>query len=243
MELHLQGKRDERFISMCRIDSSSIKRHKERWHNLPDNKPCCFVPSTAPEVALLADKYAKMKVRKDGKGNKLHLSCHPKSLSSTQSLPLDDNLINENDDLSEIEFQNLQGSEETNEHPDPNKPKVNPWDSLDDDLSEDSLSQKSDLPAKNQKTLLEFAKLDITVLEKDTSLKQVMDAVAELSLKVDSIAKQHTTFLQLAFEDNDVRKSVSAMRKAENILELTESPQLLEWFYYKATVLRCLPCF
>ena len=123
---------------------------------------------------------------------------------------------------------------------------MNPWDSLDDDLSEDSLSQKSDLPAKNQKTLLEFAKLDTTVLEKDTSFKQVMDAVAELSLKVDSIGKQHTTFLQLAFEDNDVQKSVSAMRKAENILELTESSQLLEWFYDEATecaVLQCLPCF
>ena len=83
-------------------------------------------------------------------------------------------------------------------------------------------------------------------MENDISIKQVIDAVAELSLKVDIIGKQHTTFPQLAFEDNDVRRSVSAMRKAENILELTESTQLLEWFYDEATecaVLQCLPCF
>ncbi len=29
LELCLQGKREERFVGLCRIDASSIKRHKE----------------------------------------------------------------------------------------------------------------------------------------------------------------------------------------------------------------------
>ena len=83
---------------------------------------------------------------------------------------------------------------------------------------------------KNRKTLLEFAKPGTTFSDNDSSIKQVIDAVAKLSLKVDSIGKQHTTFLQLAFEDKrcskiSVRKSVFAMRRAENILELIESPR------------------
>ena len=247
MELHLQGKRDERFTSICRLDPSSIKRHKGRWHNLPNNKLCSFVPSTAPEVAALADKYAKVKVRKESKGCKVHVSCHTKSLSISQPLPsVDENPINENNEVSEINSQGLQGPEKTNENPNQKELASNPHHPFDDDPSADLPWQKSSLSAKNQKTLLEFAKPDTTVLEKDASLKQVIDAVAELSLKVENIGKQHTTFLQLAFEDKDVRRSVSAMRKAENILELTESTQLLEWFYDESTecaVLRCLPCF
>ena len=148
--------------------------------------------------------------------------------------------------VSEINSQGLQGPEKTNENPNQKELESNPHHPFDDDPSADLLWQNSSLSGKNQKTLLEFAKPDTTVLEKDSSLKQVIDAVAELSFKVENIGKQHTTFLQLAFEDKDVRRSVSAMRKAENILELTESTQLLEWFYGKSTecaVLRCLPCF
>lgn len=236
MELHLQGKRDERFTSICRLDSSSIKRHKERWHNLPNSEPCTFVPSTAPDIAIIVDKYAQIKQRKEAKG-----SCHTKLLSVLQPLPIDEenpinenddeeNTIDENDDVSEIECQGLQEPEKINEHSD-----SNPSDPFNDDLSADSFSQKSSLLAKNQKTLLEFTKPNTSVLEKDKSLKQVIDAVAELSLKVENIGKQHTSFLQLAFEDKDVGRSVSAMRKAENILELTESTQLLEWFYDEDT--------
>ena len=171
---------------------------------------------------------------------------HTKSLSISQPLPsVDENPINENE-VSEINSQGLQGPEKANENPNQKELESNPHHPFDDDPSADLLWQKSSLSAKNQKTLLEYAKPDTTVLEKDASLKQVIDAVAELSLKVENIGKQHTTFLQLAFEDKDVRRSVSAMRKAENILELTESTQLLEWFYDESTecaVLRCLPCF
>ena len=67
-------------------------------------------------------------------------------------------------------------------------------------------------------------------------MKQVIDAVAELNLKVDSIAKQYRTLEQLALEVGKVRKSLSAMKKAENILQVTESShELLEWFYDETT--------
>ena len=212
MEMHLQGKRDERFTSICRLDPSSIKRHKERWHNLPNNKLCSFVSLTAPEVAALADKYAKVKVRNESKGCKVHVSCHTKSLSISQPLPsVDENPINENNEVSEINSQGLQGPEKTNEHPNQKELASNPHHPFDDDPSADFPWQKSSLSAKNQKTLFAFAKPDTTVLEKDASLKQAIDAVAELSLKVENIGKQHTTFLQLAFEDKDVRRSVSVM--------------------------------
>ena len=201
---------------------------------------------TAPEVALLADKYANMKLTKDGTRNKPPLIRHAESLSNAQPFPLDDNIINKDNDSSEFELQELTDAETNEGLLDPNEP-LNPCESLDDVLPKDSLSQKTGLSTKNQATLLlSFAKSETTDSETDASLKQVMDAVADLSLKVDSIGKQHTTFLQLAFEDNNVRKSVPAMRKAENILVLTESSQLLEWFYDETTecaVLRCLPCF
>ena len=77
----------------------------------------------------------------------------------------------------------------------------------------------------------------------DTSLKQVIDAVADLSLKIDSIGKQHKTMVQLALEDGEVQKSLSTMREAENILQLTESTQLLEWFYDETTECAVLRCF
>lgn len=245
MELHLKGKRDERFISVCRKDPSSIKRHKDRWHNLPANKPCTFVPSTAPEVAILAEKYAKIKERKDDTVNKSHLRCPTKLLLSTQPVSIDDEDLSENQWISR-EIQDSKKTNEGNDHSNSSKPKVNPSDPLDDDLLQDSHSEKSDLSAKNQKTLLEFAKLGTAASKKVTCLEKLVDAVSEMSLKVDNIEMKHTTLLQLAFEDNEARESVSAMRKAENIVELTESTQLLEWYYDEATecaVLRCLPCF
>jgi hypothetical protein len=35
LELSLQGKREDRFTTLCRSDQYSIKQHKERWHKLP----------------------------------------------------------------------------------------------------------------------------------------------------------------------------------------------------------------
>ena len=71
---------------------------------------------------------------------------------------------------------------------------------------------------KNQNTLLTMTRPMATEQTTDTSLKQVIDAVADLSLKIDNIGKQHKTIVQLALEDGEVQKSLSTMREAENIL-------------------------
>ena len=77
------------------------------------------------------------------------------------------------------------------------------------------------------------------------SLEDVMDAIGSLSLKVDNITRQHSSLIQLAFED-DTRKSVMAMRKAENVLQLAKLTQLIKFFYgeqSQTAILRCLPCY
>ena len=57
LELSLQGKHEERFTSVCRLDSSSIQRHKERWHKLLERKTCTFVPISSPAASRIRDKY------------------------------------------------------------------------------------------------------------------------------------------------------------------------------------------
>lgn len=57
LELSLQGKHEERFASICRLDSSSIQRHKGRWHKLLGRKACTFVPASSPAASRIRDKY------------------------------------------------------------------------------------------------------------------------------------------------------------------------------------------
>ncbi len=73
-----------------------------------------------------------------------------------------------------------------------------------------------------------------------------MQSVEKLSLKVEEMAKKHATLEQLALEDSDVHKSVTAARSTENIIDLSSATKLLQWFYDEGTecaVLRCFPCF
>ena len=56
MEQCLQGKQEERSSSICRLDNSSIQRHKDRWHKLPDREKCTFVPASSPSAASLRDR-------------------------------------------------------------------------------------------------------------------------------------------------------------------------------------------
>ena len=75
LEISLRGMREERFASLCRIDQSSLKRHKARWHNTEETCCCTVVPSTAAEVKALRNRYTKSSAL--GKG----------TLSSTPSVP------------------------------------------------------------------------------------------------------------------------------------------------------------
>ena len=59
LELYFSGKREERFAMLCRIDVSSVNRHKNRWHTTSESCMYTVVPSTAPQVKALERRYAK----------------------------------------------------------------------------------------------------------------------------------------------------------------------------------------
>ena len=104
------------------------------------------------------------------------------------------------------------------------------------------VSEKS----KRQGTLLSFIGDGKPSDPNETSLKDVMDAIANLTLKVDSIGKQNKSLTHLAFDDELTRNSLKGIREAENILELANATELVDFFYDEHSqdaVLRCLPCY
>ena len=60
-EAALQQKSDEKYVQICRLDNTSIKRHKFRWHLPPKSESCRFVPSNSTELQRLRQKYDKTK--------------------------------------------------------------------------------------------------------------------------------------------------------------------------------------
>jgi hypothetical protein len=239
LKQHLQGKRDKRFVTICRADASSVKRHKQRWHSLPNSIQCTIVPELAPEVSAL---------KKEGREAKPNDSSACVSNAEMLSMAVE-NITKENTMVNDFEIQQFQKFEGTMDKTS-KEMEMNDGIFRDDAEPNDVAPLKSHCSAKNQSTLLTMTRPTATEqtidISEDTSMKQVIDAVADLSIKIDCIGKQHKTMVQLALEDGEIQKSLSTMRKAENILRLTESSQLLEWFYDETTecvVLRCLPCF
>ena len=198
LERYLQGKQEERSSSICRPDNSSVQRHKNRWHQLPDREKCTFVPASSPSAVSLRDKYCKRK----------------------------DKVCPATSNLSEVELLENQVTK------DPSK--------LTKEITDESA----------QTTLFDFSKSVNTCATsgsgEDASMKHVLDAISALSIKIDTFSDQHRSLEQLACEDNEVRRSVQEIRKANNIIELNNATQLLEWYYDEITecaILRCLPCF
>ena len=79
----------------------------------------------------------------------------------------------------------------------------------------------------------------------DNCLHQIIIAIDKLSLKVDNIGEKRLSFVQFAKDEGAIRE-LHSLQTAENIIQLTESTKLLEWFYDETTVcavVRCLPCF
>jgi hypothetical protein len=52
LELHLRGKLDDKYTSICCLDKTSIQRHKNRWHQLPGRQVCTFVPGSSHHPLL-----------------------------------------------------------------------------------------------------------------------------------------------------------------------------------------------
>ena len=183
----MQGKQEERSSSICRPDNSSVQRHKNRWHQLPDREKCTFVPASSPSAVSLRDKYCKRK----------------------------DKVCPATSNLSEVELLENQVTK------DPSK--------LTKEITDESA----------QTTLFDFSKSVNTCATsgsgEDASMKHVLDAISALSIKIDTFSDQHRSLEQLACEDNEVRRSVQEIRKANNIIELNNATQLLEWYYDEIT--------
>ena len=78
------------------------------------------------------------------------------------------------------------------------------------------------------------------------SMQSILDAISNLSLKVDKISKYHTSIVEMAFEDSEKRVSTGKLRASENIYQLVGATSLLQWFYDESSetaILHCLPCF
>ncbi len=81
----------------------------------------------------------------------------------------------------------------------------------------------------SQSTLLHFNQQETESSE--VSLDKIMEAISNLSLKVDNLGTQHSSLTQLAFEDDETRVDAIKIRAAENIVQLVEASKLLEWSY------------
>lgn len=58
----------------------------------------------------------------------------------------------------------------------------------------------------------------------------VVEAISSLSLKVENWGKHHATLEQLAFEDDDVRKTVLVMKETKNIRQLADVSETIQFF-------------
>ena len=59
LEDWLLGKKEEQFAAICRSDSSSVARHKARWHKIPESQTCTIVPSTSPKLSAVRNRCAR----------------------------------------------------------------------------------------------------------------------------------------------------------------------------------------
>lgn len=110
----------------------------------------------------------------------------------------------------------------------------------------DPFDSSSSTMVKRQSTLLQFGARHSDEGGTKVTLEKVMEAIGKLTVKVDGVAKKHSTVTQLACEDSDTSKAMLRIKSAENILQLAEATNLLEWFYdedAETGILRCLPCF
>ena len=82
--------------------------------------------------------------------------------------------------------------------------------------------------------------------EEEPSLKLIMDTLKGLQLDMTKQNKHFAEVCKVAFCDTDTNRVLNGMRQSENILEMTDACNHLEWYYNETTeeaVLRCKACF
>ena len=179
LELSLKGEMAERFTSLCRVDESSVKRHKERRHQQTGQRKATIVPATAKEVEWLRKKLAVQWIKAK--------------------------------DLTHIKV--------------PSVP-----------------AEKS----KRQSSLLAFKQPEEEPIADGKTLTKVLEAISNLTLKVDSIKEDQQSLNTIAFDDDLTRNSVKVMKEAKNVWELAGATELIEFFYdeeQQESILRCSPCY
>ena len=77
---------------------------------------------------------------------------------------------------------------------------------------------KHKLAPKSQSTLLCYSADHPNVSEDEVTLEKIMDAISNLSTKMDNIKKYHASLTELAFKDSEERISVNKIQ--EQIISL-----------------------
>ena len=231
LESCLRGKREEKFTTLCRTDTSTIKRHKSRWHNTLDTQACTVVPFTSPKAKAVGERYAKIKANKDASSSKsraVHVlekrSLPPVVEISAAVLPVQSKSSFENPKEASVSHGTIRSFLPTGaaSSKGPNEASVTGA-VLSKDPKESSVTQQtmlSFLPCNEPKGSHATTP---TKSQKEVTLQNVVDAISSLSLKVDNFGKQHTTLEQLVFEDDDVQE-------ATNVRQLANVSEFLEFF-------------
>ena len=105
-----------------------------------------------------------------------------------------------------------------------------------------TMADSSDKPKKNQKTLLSFKPAKS---EQEPTLDDVMESINSFSIEIKKMTSRHNK-MENVLNDRNQAKTLQRVKKVENINEIMEATDLIEWFYdesSKCGVLRCKPCF
>ena len=105
-----------------------------------------------------------------------------------------------------------------------------------------TIAVSSDKPKKNQKTLLSLKQVKS---EQEPTLNDVMESINNLSNEIKKLTSRHNK-MENVLNDRNQAKTLERMKKQENINEIMEATDLIEWLYYESPecgVLRCKPCF
>ena len=105
-----------------------------------------------------------------------------------------------------------------------------------------TIADSSDKPKKNQKALLSFKQAKS---EQEPTLSDVMESINNLSIEIKKMTSRHNK-MENVLNDRNQAKTLERVKKVENINEIMEATNLIEWFYDKSPecrVLRCKPTF
>ena len=224
LEVSLKGNRDEKYASLCRKDNSSIKRHKDRWHEGSNLSTCTIISSSAPEIIALRKQY------KDQQPTVLDEDNEAAKTITTQEMLLETAVpVTEDDSRSDADYyheKNTLTSSSVNRQ----------------STYSITIADSSDKPKKNQKTLFSFKQAKS---EQEPTLSDVMESINSLSIEIKKMTSRHNK-MENVLNDPNQAKTLEKVKKVENINEIMEATDLIERFYDESPecgVLRCKPCF